>query len=250
VCLPEQVLFLRAVFAHWIAALGVLLTLTPLISDKWRRRIEEKFMKNEFSLKHLWVVGFVFLFVAFYQAWQDEHTSAQQLIEEKRLLAVESNFWKDQSYQKDASLRTMSELLAKNFTTLSNTQQSFAQISGRLLDLAKPEPQKTTYWLIGSISQYADKNRAAHSVDYIVLTNKPVSPIKMLVTCSGKNSGNRWDMPNAGGGMGSAWGAPISPNSYRIGISAPPWTPTGPMIVTVYSNQDDVSMPCKFEEQP
>ena len=117
-------------------------------------------MKNEFSLKHLWVVGFVFLFVAF--------------------------------YQKDASLRTMSELLAKNFTTLSNTQQSFAQISGRLLDLAKPEPQKTTYWLIGSISQYADKNRAAHSVDYIVLTNKPVSPIKMLVTCSGKNSGNRW----------------------------------------------------------
>jgi hypothetical protein len=42
VCLPEQVLFLRAVFAHWIAALGVLLTLTPLISDKWRRRIEEK----------------------------------------------------------------------------------------------------------------------------------------------------------------------------------------------------------------
>lgn len=67
-------LFIQAVFSHWIATLGIILTLTPLIPEHFQRWIEGK-MKRPLSLKHLWVVGALLLLIAFYQAWNDEHTA-------------------------------------------------------------------------------------------------------------------------------------------------------------------------------
>ena len=88
------------------------------------------------------VVGFLFLIVAFDQAWQDEHRNSQILQAEKSTQSSEAGFWKQQSYEKDASLRSRDELLSKNFSVLSDTQTSLATLSNHMLDITKPEPWK------------------------------------------------------------------------------------------------------------
>jgi hypothetical protein len=106
-------LYLKALIFNWIGVFGILLTLAPLFQP-W---VERWAMKKQVSLKHLWVAGLVCLFFAGYQAWKDEHSRVDQLLVENGHVANERDFWKNQSYDKDASLRRRDDLLSPDLCT-------------------------------------------------------------------------------------------------------------------------------------
>ena len=104
----------------------------------------EKVFKRALHLKTVLVVAGFCLFLSCFQAWVDEHHNSEQLIRDKAQLSAEREFWRGQSNAKDDLLRSRDDLLAANFSILGNTQQSLANLSNRVLEIAKPEPLKIT----------------------------------------------------------------------------------------------------------
>jgi hypothetical protein len=239
-------LFTKAVFAHWIATMGILLTLTPFVPNSVQKWMEAR-MKKEFSLKHLWIAGTLLLLFAFYQAWVDEHRNAEQLITEKSQIVGEREFWKSQSYAKDEAIRTRDGLLAQNFTTLSGTQSSLAQLSNKVLDVTKPEPMTITPFPFG-VTKNTSNNVTAYMQQFLLLVNRTVTPVHLLATCDKA-------IASGGGGIlgtkatmgGDTWSGPRSDRSYGIGVVSPAWSPTGPLLVTLYFN-DANERKCSFTE--
>jgi hypothetical protein len=97
---------------------------------------------KKFETWAFFVIGAICLIVAFDQSWQDEHRNAEVLIAEKSALTSERDFWKAQNYDKDSALRQNQNLLSQNYgaligeqTTANKSQQSLADLSGKILAL-------------------------------------------------------------------------------------------------------------------
>jgi hypothetical protein len=164
-------LFVCNVSAHLVASMSSIVSFSFAV---W-----EAFRKQKIEAWVFFSVGAMFLIVAFDQAWQDEHRNAELVIGEKRTAATESNFWKDQSYQKDASIRSQDQLLAQNYGVLAQTQTSLAELSNKLVDVVKPEPQRIdVQWALLSGGQ-GDKKTIA----FIARTNKAIPEVRHKLTC-------------------------------------------------------------------
>jgi hypothetical protein len=227
-------LYIKAVFAHWFATVGILLTLTPFVPDRTRKWVEVR-MKQQFSLKHLWIVGAVLLGIAFYQAWVDEHYNATQLIKDKDSISRDMEFWKNQSYAKDEAIRKRDELLDKNFTTLTETQRSLTTLSNTILNLTVGAPEITTIPLRVQEPQLPGK----FSRHFLLLTNKIVSPVKLTFGCSGAQVYSVEPVPLPPGAMiGGA--EPLGDgHTFRVEIATPPWTSTHPIVLETVIDKDD-----------
>ncbi len=108
-------LYLKALIFNWVGVFGVLLTIAPLFQP-W---LEKRALKKQVSLKHLWIAGLICLFFAGYEAWKDEHARVDQFLSENQAVLKERDFWKDQNYQKDTSLRERDQLLGQNLRRLA-----------------------------------------------------------------------------------------------------------------------------------
>lgn len=147
--MPDLVLFLHAVSAHWIAYLGVFLTLTPLAPPNLRKRAEQ-FMKLKFTFRHLWMVGGFLLFISFYQAWQDEHRNTQVVIAQRQADSARANMCElryklEDAYAKGLSgsnLKQQQNLeVARNL--LSNQQSTLNTCVVAMAKVNAPVPLKT-----------------------------------------------------------------------------------------------------------
>ncbi len=138
-----------------------------------RRRDLRSHKDKKVESRIFFAIGAFFLVYAFDQAWQDEHRKVQTLIGEKAFLFGERDFWKNQSYEKDASLRTRDDLLTKNYGVLAETQSSLATLSNRMLDVAKPAPLKIDVmrWRIPETYTYANVGRVQFWV-LVLISNK------------------------------------------------------------------------------
>jgi hypothetical protein len=81
-----------------------------------------------------------------------------------------------------------------------------------------------------------------HARQIIVTTNKVMNGGKALVTCKNKiNRGEVWisgsDMRMGGGGMQDE-------NTFLSGITVPNWSPSSPLVITLYFDEDDLGA-CK-----
>src|SRR5260370_42080082 len=110
----DHLRFIWNVAAHLVASMsGIASFMFSMYEHVKGKRLESR---------AFFVVGVLCLVIAFDQAWQDEHNNIKVLIGEKSTLWQERDFWKSQSYDKDASLRTRDSLLLKSGTTLADTQ--------------------------------------------------------------------------------------------------------------------------------
>ena len=220
--------------------------------------IVELFRNRRTEAWIFWSIAVLFLIVAFDQAWQDEHRNTSLVIGEKSSAVGEMNFWKEQNYAKDDAVRTRDHLLAQNYTALigqqttsNNAQQSLAQLSQRILEIDKPGKLKIDNYYLGDVpSQYNANVKAKYHGTFLVLTNQTVTPIRLLVTCEGK-------IVQAGGGIlgtaassGGGWGGRVttSPMQYGIGLLSPAWTPSNPMLATIYTDDPSLGI-CSFEQR-
>jgi hypothetical protein len=131
--------------------------------------------------------------------------------------------------------------------TLSAQQATMNSCMATLGDLEKPQPLKITPFHLGVVEDRKNPALAQYSTDFVVLTNKIITPVRLVVTCEP-------GLVQAGGGVlgtatitGGGWNILPSPKSIGIGFSSPAWTPDSPMLVTVYSKEKVTG--CSFSEQ-
>jgi hypothetical protein len=214
-------LFVWNVLAHWVASMSSIVSFTLGIVELARNRKTEAWI--------FWAVAALFLMMAFDWAWQDEHRNLQVVIAERKASAVEGNFWKDQSYQKDADLRTRDGLLASNFTVLGQTQTSLTTLALKLADLNKREPQRFTIRRQDTdqtaFAKY--KNRA----DFIVMTNIS-APGRLTLVCEHAIPFLEAQIIEGGPRFpGVVQRAAL--NVWMINIPSPQVTPSNPLLVSI-----------------
>jgi hypothetical protein len=207
----------------------------------------ENLKSRQVTSRAFFVVGMLFLIVACDQAWTDEHNNSTALIAEKSALVQEKNFWKEQSYAKDATLRSRDDLLAKNYTALTGeqtaanqSQSSLAQLSAKILSFSTVS-QKTTVL-------YLDKNRNTSSLAssrFLLLTNKEIGSVKIRVTCD-QDVETAQTVPVGMGGGAFIGAVRIAGNSFESGIpQSATWSPTLPLVAEVdYRGNGDIA--CTF----
>ncbi len=219
-------LYAKAVFSSWVATVGILLTITAFIPERAQKWVEARIMKDRFSLKHLWVTGALLLLVAFYQAWVEEHRIVEQLENDKRAVASEKDFWKGQSFQKDASLRIRDEMLSGNFSVLADTQKSLTTLSEKVLDISKPEPLRIL--TSGEDLPYYGGSQPREAI-FLAFPNKVVGAVNAEVTCDKRIKAARAHM--FGHRAWTGYSLEVEGNKVFIRIGSPAWTPTQPLVV-------------------
>jgi hypothetical protein len=222
--MAELWVFLQSVSAHWIAIVGVILTLTPFVPNGVRKWVEEKVVKKEFSLKHLWILGALLLLIAFYETWQDEYRHSQQLMRENSSIAADRDNWKQQSGDKDISLRKRDDLLGQSVT-------AFTGLSNKILDITKPEPLKIT--VAGERLPYYDYGGSQpHEMMMLGFPNKVVGEVNAYVTCDKDIQSARAAMLGHDLWMGGGVDIENS-RAFNVNITSPTWTPTQPLVVYI-----------------
>jgi hypothetical protein len=232
----DSVLFLFLYdFSHQVLFyFGAVGGVAVLIYDKWKDK--------PLQIRPVMILLGICIFVSCFQAWVDEHRNSEQLKIEKALSVGESGFWKTQSYAKDddlrrrdQDLRARDQALAENFKTLNNTQKSLTDLSVKVLDITKPEPLQRT--IAHAINPHNERPPAAYFVDYVLLTNKLVSPVQVVVECDRDIvSVTEWVM-GTGGMTTGGWGGRIFRTQWGIGINSPAWSTYSPIQATIWTNE-------------
>jgi hypothetical protein len=232
-------LFVFNVGAHWVASMSSIVSFTLGIVELFRDRKTEAWI--------FWSIAFLFLVMAFDQAWQDEHRNSQVLTGEKMQAVVDANFWKDQSYQKDSSLRTRDELLSQNFSALTSTQAALANLSNKLLDALKQEKLRVKPLYLGSLLQNYDAKRSKFTASYVVLTNRAITPVLVTVKCKSPIVAAAATILGGTTFTGGSGRGRLDDYTYELSLGSPAWTPSDPLIVTVWTNEQKVD--CDIEKK-
>lgn len=87
------------------------------------------------------------------------------------------------------------------------------------------------------------KNGVDHHVSYVVLTNKAITPVRMMVICDHPlKSGNTWVM---GSGLLSGGGTVTNRNVFDVSIDTPAWTQKSPLRIDLdYTSSSTIT--CNF----
>jgi hypothetical protein len=237
-----QFLFVWNMLAHLVALMSGLVSFGFAIYENWKNKKTESWV--------FFAISLICLMIACDQAWQDEHRNVEALIAEKSSAVSEREFWKQQSYSKDDSLRTRDTLLGQNYTVLAQNQAALTSLSNRVLDLAK-EPLKITPHFLGYIPSQANSNiQAKFNGTFLVLTNNTITPVRLLVTCEAEIVQVGGGVLGTGASMGGGWGGRVtsSKKQYGVGILSPAWTPVNPLLVTIYTNEANLGT-CSFDEK-
>lgn len=125
-------------------------------------------------------------------------------------------------------------------------------ISGCLTQATKlltPEPLKITPHYLGQVSMQLFPSAKQPYGSFVVLTNRVITPIRLLVTCEADITASGMVLGTGAMTVGG-WGGRVTSSSkqYGVGILTPAWTPSNPLLVTVFMNGGIINH-CKFEEQ-
>jgi hypothetical protein len=234
----QHFLFLGNVAAHLVALMsGIASFLLAAVQAIRKKPIWE----NVF-----WIAGGLCLFVAFDQAWQDEHRNTQTVIAEKATFAA--SYGSCSSDLKIASAQTQffekqANMGMTNFNTQQETLNSCVVSLGRS---NAPEPIKITV----KEAAFSVKGQSAHvgngSPSALVLeTNQIITPVHGTLTCN-----RPFSLLDAEFAMGPHWTLSasktvIAPNKARLEIETPAWNPGTPLVFLVFSAGD--LSPCDFK---
>jgi hypothetical protein len=239
--------WVAAVFEHWHGWVsGGALAFFLEIGDRLK--------KWEIKPRIFAVVLIVGLFWSVFAAWRDEHQNTVTVINEKatavgdlstcngdlKAETEKGKLWERLNGQQQATFNGQQ-------ATFNNQQDIVNKCIVALGSAIKPERLKIQDWFVGTVIEKTNRE-APYFGSWIVLTNKTVTPIRLLVTCDGDIEGAGAEVLGTGGQESGGWGGKFSAKKYGIGITSPAWTPTNPLLVTVYANNKNLGR-CTFEEQ-
>ena len=161
----NQGVFLYYVLTHLIATMSGVISLCIALY--------QAFAKREIESRVYFIVAGTFFFISCDWVWQDEHRNVETLISDKLGLAKERDFWKTQSYDKDASIR-------QRDLVISESQTSLTKLADKILDISKPEPQK--FSTRADAVEYPVMQLGQRVSEFILTTNKPIEA-KLIFRC-------------------------------------------------------------------
>lgn len=138
-------------------------------------------------------------------------------------------------------------------------QNQQATINSTLLELGRSQQQEiqplriTPHYLgIVSIRLPASVAGAQAFGSWLLLTNKTVTPIRVLVKCNiDVVAASGWVL-GTGGMTSGGWGGRVTESlqEYGVGILSPAWTPNTPLLVTVHakSQSQNQNARCSFTQ--
>ncbi len=181
-------------------------------------------------------VGIVVLMISPVYVWRDEYREHKttktnldaangQLIKEREKIA-----------NRDGQITSLN--------TQNQRQQS--TINETLIQLGKAqqqEPLKISNYPLASKETRRQPGNEPH--DFLIITNKPVTPVRLIASCDGDIIDASWRML---GTLALTTGgtAKSDKRRYSIEISSPPVSPTNPVLVTLYATQKEVK--CSFSQ--
>jgi hypothetical protein len=181
------------------------------------------------------IVGF--LLVAFFSAWYEKReafSKAHSELEVARGKLQEANF-------KVENRDTTISLLENQ---IQNQQRTINDALVQLGKAQQQEPLKLTHHPLGRVEGRHKHGIAKSVYEFIVLTNKLTTPVKLVVACDGEIVDLNSKLLGASGLMTGGL-EKINQRQYLIGISSPAWTPSTPLLVTVYSDKE---IACSFAQ--
>jgi len=219
---------LREYWITWVTGTGLCGFTLWLINF-----ISERVRKKPMTLRTYLAVLFCFFwFLATFSAWHDA---------DKNLAVVTRQRAEDNSklYQCQSDMRVKSiqadnwQQMSSSFQNAFNAQQT--NINSCVVALGKaalPEPEKHTVF-----GQVLDLHKSLRILQYIITTNRPISPVNLLFQCDGKFS--HVDAQLVRANAESELGGPnrkLGSNKQEIHIMSPVWAPMNPLVITVYSD--------------
>lgn len=231
-------LFVWNVAAHWVASMSSIVSFTLGIVELVRNKKVESWI--------FFAVAALFLIMAFDQSWQDEHKNSGMLKSEKADAVSAKNFWENQSYQKDASLRVRDELLAKNYGVLSETQSSLTELSNKLVDVVKPEPFKVEVmrWQLPVILN--TQSNPTQIWVLILIGNKTIDDTRGTLTCDKPFTGVTSQILTHGNSLRADWDQK-TPTSVHVEYLYPPWSKNNPLVFAAATPKDRDIESCSFK---
>lgn len=240
-------LFIRNVVAHWVGTMSGVVSITFGVIEYFRKK------KAEATI--FAAIAICMIFVSSGQAWQDEHRNSENLKGEKNAIVIERDFWKEETYKKDGELQAANQVLAQNFNALAEsqktgdeTQKSLTHLSERILEIGKPQAQRTTILYEGrespaSFLRDSDGNNIAQ---WLLLTNKLSSPTTVEIACSRQFLKlPRVVILTPAGGATLAAHQQVSPTQVRFTVQSP-WSPQAPMLVEIPFQNSSASLDCSI----
>lgn len=199
------------------------------------------------------------IFLSVFQSWEQEyvsrtgrerdlksaHSERDYALAEKSL-AQQSNTSCQAAL--NGSVQNASKALNQSQQILSQTQQAQSKVQDCLLELGKAqqgEPEKITAWRL-SLLPARPRTPGQFSASWIILTNKVVTPIRVLMTCDAPIIDLDQTVLGTGGTTSGGWGGNFSDNEFGIGITSPAWTPQNPLLITISTSQQQIS--CRFRK--
>jgi hypothetical protein len=125
----------------------------------------------------------------------------------------------------------------------SQIQNQQSTINEALVQLGKAqqqEPFKIAHHPLGPNAARQKPGIAAH--DYILLTNRLMTPVRLTVSCDSDIVEAYSRLLGASGlALGGMERSKNNKKQYEIGLSSPAWIPMNPLLVTLYSNQQELN---------
>jgi hypothetical protein len=234
--LAKLFLYLSAVGNHWLFSFGgVALVVIAIIETARKKKVAERIF---------WVLAAICLFIAFYQAWLDEHHNTEVVIGEKAEVWSKFNQCDIERASKSVLADGYSAQIKDQRGRIDSQQGTIdsqqGTVSTCVLALAKsvvPEPQRTYFLVNETIPSKLENGEFFRQ--FIILTNKSVNPVRMHVGCAGPTpfvlkprlAASSWhDSSVTLGAKGI----------FDVLINNPPWTPVNPLLLNVSAKDSNI----------
>jgi hypothetical protein len=259
VCIVSDLsLFVRSLLSSWMVWAGGILRVIPFIEsfiEPWLRRkyprVDAWFVARGNDLKkNLKVIAVACLLIGCYRAWVFEHKNAEAAMygkDGKTEAWARFNQCDKELAIKSVLADTYSGQIADQRSRLDGQQQVFNQCIVTLGSVSKPERLIVNGYFIGVLHDEL-KNSPDHVGNWVVATNRSVSPVQLLVQCGGVITSASAMILGTGTMATGGWGGKFSDHKYGLSINSPPWTPTNPLLVTIHAPAANIGN-CEFTEQ-
>jgi hypothetical protein len=234
-------LFFGALVNHWIFSFGGVVLVIFAVVEKIRQKNTEAWA--------FWGGAILCLFIACYGAWVDEHQNTQTVIAEKARAVGDVGECRGDSKSTSAQNVLLQSQVNSQQSTLTKMQQGVNSQQGTfnlcvttLTKANAPVPMSTTLLKIGDDTP---NPATKHTMKMVILTNKEVTPVKILLWCDGTIKAA--NVRPLGGVSYSAGITPLSsgslfvaPKFWQINMSFPAWSPEQPLLIQLDYDVDDL----------
>lgn len=236
--MQNGLLFVRSIGVHMITILAG--CAATVILELFRRFVLKKEFPNRW---YAWIL-FVFLGFAAFQAWDEQFTSAEGRGRLIAQMSADKGKEDAKAVGDSATIEALRQQVGSQQTTINGLVLQLGEAQSK-----EVQPRKIIPYSVGVVKNYDNPNLSQNQGTFILLSNKTITPVQILVSCESEIDVASGAVLGTATMMSGGWGGRVtrSLTQFGVGINSPAWTPSNPLLVTVYAKKNPGR--CVFDEQ-